>query len=166
MLTINRNRNKHPRIQTCISRISFLRGGGGRGLYYQSFLFQQLEVLRRTKCLLSSDTTQTAQKTTRPTILLLLRIRCRGNVFSEPLPSNDMWKHIQTRRFMKYAVEMGSGATIYITSFIRIASSIQKLTWRGYTDTQTAWWSHKSTFIFWRLGKAKNCQCTSAYYSV
>jgi hypothetical protein len=31
-------------------------------------------------------------------------IVCRGNVVSEPLPSNDM-----TKRFMKNAVEMGSG---------------------------------------------------------
>jgi hypothetical protein len=37
---------------------------------------------------------------------------------------------------MKHAVEMGSGAMIYITSFIKIGSSIQKLI-RGYTDTQT-----------------------------
>jgi hypothetical protein len=28
---------------------------------------------------------------------------------------------------MKYAVEIGSGATIYIPSFIKIGSSIQKL---------------------------------------
>jgi hypothetical protein len=33
---------------------------------------------------------------------------------------------------MKYAVEMGSGAIIYITSFIEIGSGIRKLT-RGYT---------------------------------
>jgi hypothetical protein len=35
---------------------------------------------------------------------------------------------------MKYAVEVGSGATIYIPSFIKIGSGIQKLI-RG--DTQT-----------------------------
>jgi hypothetical protein len=39
--------------------------------------------------------------------------------------------HIQTHRpmdgFMKYAVEMGSGAIIYILSFIKIGSGIQKL---------------------------------------
>jgi hypothetical protein len=36
--------------------------------------------------------------------------------------------HIQTNRwegFMKYAVEMGSGAMIYIPSFIKIGSGIQ-----------------------------------------
>jgi hypothetical protein len=41
---------------------------------------------------------------------------------------------------MKYAVEMGSGAMIYIPSFIRIGSSIQKLIGVDtHTDTQTAW---------------------------
>jgi hypothetical protein len=39
---------------------------------------------------------------------------------------------------MKYAVEMGSGAIIYIPSFIRIGSGIQKLMVKGFTDTQTA----------------------------
>jgi hypothetical protein len=37
---------------------------------------------------------------------------------------------------MKKAVEMGSGAKIYIPSFIKIGSGIQKLTGGGYTDTQ------------------------------
>jgi hypothetical protein len=37
---------------------------------------------------------------------------------------------------MKYAVEMGSGAMIYIPSFIKIASGIQKLM-GAYTDTYT-----------------------------
>jgi hypothetical protein len=37
---------------------------------------------------------------------------------------------------MKYAVEMGSGAMVYIPSFIEIVSGIQKLIrW----DTQTTW---------------------------
>jgi hypothetical protein len=35
---------------------------------------------------------------------------------------------------MKYAVEMGSGAMIYIPSFIKTCSGIQKLIW---ADTQT-----------------------------
>jgi hypothetical protein len=50
-------------------------------------------------------------------------------VYTEPLPSNgrgntdtDYWEG-----FMKYAVEMGSGAMIYIRSFIKIGSGIQKL---------------------------------------
>jgi hypothetical protein len=38
---------------------------------------------------------------------------------------------------MKYTVGMGSGAMIYVPSFIKIGSGIQKLV-RGETDTQTA----------------------------
>jgi hypothetical protein len=51
--------------------------------------------------------------------------------------------------FIQYAVEMGLCAIIYtyIPSFMRIRSAIQKLQ-GGYTDTQTAWWSHKPIFIF------------------
>jgi hypothetical protein len=45
---------------------------------------------------------------------------------------------------MKYAVEMGSGTMIYIPSFLRTGSGIQKLI-KG--DTQAAWLSHKPTFI-------------------
>jgi hypothetical protein len=39
---------------------------------------------------------------------------------------------------MKYAVEIYSGAVIYIPSFINIGSVVRKLI-RGYTDTRTAW---------------------------
>jgi hypothetical protein len=49
------------------------------------------EVLGRTNRLLSFDTTRTAQKMTVPTIL-----RCRGNVFTELLPSNDRGIHGRT----------------------------------------------------------------------
>jgi hypothetical protein len=38
---------------------------------------------------------------------------------------------------MKYAVEMGSGAMMYIPSFIKIGSGIQKFL--GGRDSQTAW---------------------------
>jgi hypothetical protein len=39
--------------------------------------------------------------------------------------------------FMKYAVEMGSGAMVYIPRFITSGSTIQKLKWRGgITDRQ------------------------------
>jgi hypothetical protein len=37
---------------------------------------------------------------------------------------------------MKYAVEMSSGAVIYVPSSIKIGSGIQKLI-GGYTDTHT-----------------------------
>jgi hypothetical protein len=56
-------------------------------------------------------------------------IRCQGNVFTEPLPSNDKgytYRHRDSRKgFMKDAAEMGSGAMIYIPSFIKIGSGIQ-----------------------------------------
>jgi hypothetical protein len=48
---------------------------------------------------------------------------------------------------MKYAVEIGSSAMVYIPSFIKIGPSIQKLI-RGicrYTDIQKVWRSHKPT---------------------
>jgi hypothetical protein len=48
--------------------------------------------------------------------------------------------------FMRYAAGMGSGAMMYIPSFIKIDSCILKLIGR-YTDTQTTWWLHKPTII-------------------
>jgi hypothetical protein len=45
---------------------------------------------------------------------------------------------------MKYAVEMGSDAMIYIPSFIKIGSGIQKFIER---DTQTAWRLNKLTLV-------------------
>jgi hypothetical protein len=48
---------------------------------------------------------------------------------------------------MKYAVEMGSDAMMYIPSYIKICSGIQKLI-AGFTDTQTAQRLHKPTFVF------------------
>jgi hypothetical protein len=38
---------------------------------------------------------------------------------------------------MKYAVEMGLGALIYMLIFMKIDSGIQKLKGGGYADTQT-----------------------------
>jgi hypothetical protein len=54
---------------------------------------------------------------------------------------------------MKYAVQMGSNAMIYIPSFIRIGSGIQKLFGREYTGTQTAWRPHKPNFYFFKMRK-------------
>jgi hypothetical protein len=53
---------------------------------------------------------------------------------------------------MKCATEIGSDAMTYIPSFIKIGSDILTLTCgdshtHGYTDKQTAWKSHKPTFI-------------------
>jgi hypothetical protein len=47
---------------------------------------------------------------------------------------------------MKYNVEMGSGAMIYIPSFIKIGSAIQNFV-KGI-HRHTAWKSHKPTLIF------------------
>jgi hypothetical protein len=44
---------------------------------------------------------------------------------------------------MKCAVETGSGAIIYIPTFVKIGLEIQKLMGG---DTQTAWRSHNPTF--------------------
>jgi hypothetical protein len=49
---------------------------------------------------------------------------------------------------MKYAVEMGSGAMIYIPSFIKTGSGNQKLIEGIHRHRQTAWGSHKPPFIF------------------
>jgi high-affinity Fe2+/Pb2+ permease len=61
-------------------------------------------------------------------------------VSTELLTSNDKGIRIQARRLIsgivKYAVEMGSGATIYIQSFIKAGSAIQKLKEGGvFRDT-------------------------------
>jgi hypothetical protein len=63
-----------------------------------------------------------------------MRICCVGNVFTEPLPSNDRGIHIQ-RVFKKYAVEMGSGAMVYVRSFIETGSGIQQFIWRINSHT-------------------------------
>jgi hypothetical protein len=52
-------------------------------------------------------------------------IRCRGKYFTAPLHSNVRRIHIHTHTLMGEAVEMGSGAVIYIPGFIKISSGIQ-----------------------------------------
>jgi hypothetical protein len=51
---------------------------------------------------------------------------------------------------MTNAVKMGLDTKTYIPSFINIGSGIQKLTERGYseTDTQTTWCSHTPLLFF------------------
>jgi hypothetical protein len=85
--------------------------------------------------LLSFDTTRTASKTTRPTIL-----RCRGNVFTEP-----------------FAYQRQRGGYIYRHTD---RSLLAPLFWlsgvrRGHRniDTQITKWSHKSPFIFQNKGR-------------
>jgi hypothetical protein len=48
---------------------------------------------------------------------------------------------------MKYAVQMDSGATIYIPRSINVGSAVQNFMGE-YTDTQTARRSHKLILIF------------------
>jgi hypothetical protein len=65
------------------------------------------------------------------------------------------YRHTDWREgFIKYAVDTGSGAVMYIPSFIKIVSVIQKLI-RGITDTQTTWWSHILAFILKKKRKGK-----------
>jgi hypothetical protein len=58
---------------------------------------------------------------------------------------------------MMCAIEIDSGAMIYIPSFIKIGSDIQKLI-RG--DSQTAWGSHEPTLKS-EFEVANNCIRTS-----
>jgi hypothetical protein len=52
---------------------------------------------------------------------------------------------------VRYAFEMDTGAIIYVPSFIKINSGIQKLI-GVFTDTQTAWLSHKLFFSKMKVG--------------
>jgi hypothetical protein len=47
---------------------------------------------------------------------------------------------------MKYAIQVVSGAMTYISTFIKIDFSIQKL----MGGTETAWRFHKPTYIFFQ----------------
>jgi hypothetical protein len=61
-------------------------------------------------------------------------IRSRGNIFTEPMPSNDSEKHSHTdwwEGLTKYVVEMGLGATLYMPNFVKAGSDIQKVI-RGF----------------------------------
>jgi hypothetical protein len=66
-------------------------------------------------------------------------IRCRGNVLTKPLPSNDKRIHTQKHRLMGGIYEVGrwDGFRYHdvYTIFIKIGSAIQKLIGGG--DTQT-----------------------------
>jgi hypothetical protein len=90
-------------------------------------------------------------------------IRYRGNVFTEPLPSNDKGDfyrteplpsnnrgiHIQTHRVtggILKAVEMGPGAVICVTSFIKIGSGVQKLIGGIHRQTDRHTHTHTHTW--------------------
>jgi hypothetical protein len=59
---------------------------------------------------------------------------------------------------MKYAAEMGSVAMIYIPSFIKIDSGIQKLIGGicRHADTQKGWSTHKPTLGKWAKSQKRN----------
>jgi hypothetical protein len=83
--------------------------------------------------------------------LIVACIHYHSNMFMELLPSTkrrdtfnqavvlQQWEAYTYRHpdwwegFMKYAVEMGWGAMVYIASFIKIGSGIQSW-WVGHTD--------------------------------
>jgi hypothetical protein len=94
-------------------------------------------------------------------------VRYRGNFSTEPLPSNDReiftepspylatiggytYRHTDWwEGFYNSAVEMDSGAVIYVPNFIKIGSGFQKLIGRIHTHTHTltAKWSLKRTLF-------------------
>jgi Fe-S-cluster containining protein len=98
------------------------------------------------------DKTQTTQKITHPTILLLctfISMECvclapRGRIhLSEPMPCRtrrDTYTGMQTDRseFMKYAIEMSPVAMIYIQNLIKTSLGIQKLIWWDKERMETA----------------------------
>lgn len=69
---------------------------------------------------------------------ILACVRCLGNIFTEPLPNNDRrYKHRHKdwwEGLMKRAVFRGSGAMMYITSFIKTDLGIHKLIEWGDTE--------------------------------
>jgi hypothetical protein len=98
------------------------------------------EVLGRTKAYFPLIQRQRRKRRVQQFLYCCVCIRCRGNVFTYPLSSNDRRIHYRHTDwwevFIKYTVEMGSGVMIYIRSFIKIGSGIQKIIGR---DTHTSW---------------------------
>jgi hypothetical protein len=82
-----------------------------------------------------------AYEMTRPTILLLLGVflaavtflqsRCLATIGGYTYRHTDWWEW-----FMKYAVQMGLGAMIYVPNFIKTGSGNRKLIEGGYTYRQ------------------------------
>jgi hypothetical protein len=71
-------------------------------------------------------------------------ILCRGNAFTEPMPSSDR-EGIHIYEVHRWD---DAGGMIYVPSFIKTGSGYQKLITGGGGDKQTAWWSHKPAFIY------------------
>jgi hypothetical protein len=79
-------------------------------------------------------------------------MRCCGNVFAGRCLAKVESIHLKRDRkegYIKYAVEIYSGAMMHITSFMKIGSCITNVMWVGlmFTDTQTAQRLHEPTFI-------------------
>jgi hypothetical protein len=78
-------------------------------------------------------------------------IRCRGDVFTEPLPSNDKRIQMETHRLMGGIYELrrwdGLRCRNIHTEFHKDWFKHSKVNSGGYTDTQTAMWSHKPTLF-------------------
>jgi hypothetical protein len=79
-------------------------------------------------------------------------------MFTEPLPNNDIHTDKQTdgRLFMKHTDEMNSGAMIYIPSFMKIGSGIQKLIGGRHRHTDSMVISYA---YFPYFEKIKVCLC-------
>jgi hypothetical protein len=94
---------------------------------------------RKTHILISYDTDhiENDASSSSSTVACIL---CHGNVSTQPLPSTDRRGYTYRYRLMrgiyKVAVEMGSGAMVYILNFIKFGSGIRKLIGGEYTDTQ------------------------------
>jgi hypothetical protein len=95
---------------------------------------------------LSFDTNRTAKENDGPKNACIVACVFVIAVFKEPLPNNDKGIHIETHNLMggviKYEVEIGSVAMLYIPNFIMIGSCIQKFMGG---DTHT----HRHTGIIW-----------------
>jgi hypothetical protein len=97
------------------------------------------EVLGRTNRLLPFDTTRTHRKRRLQQFFVVACILCRGNVFTEPLPSNDRTIHISTHRLIGGIYEVQRWDGLVHTKF-------QKDWFRGgRIHRQTALRSHKHT---------------------
>lgn len=85
--------------------------------------------------------TRTAQTTTWPSILLLLHVFvamgmcllscCLATTRGDTHTHTDWWEG-----FMKYILETGLGAMIYIRSFIKIGWGVKNLTGNTHTDSK------------------------------
>jgi hypothetical protein len=115
---------------------------------FKNLLIQ--EVLGRTNRLISFRTTRTARRV-QQLFYCCVCIRCRRNVYSEPLSSNDLEdKHTDRLMGGIYGLRCHDIHTKFCKDRFRHSQIIRG----GYTDTQTGWISHKPTFIFFKTRKA------------